>query len=399
MDNFVEPQVDVAGITALTLVNTKRPLGHRRNVSWANTELPRIMYEDTGHISEAPSTASIEQAPGAGSPDNGQSKRVSLTAPMVDPRPRSNSDSMASQRDRGNYDHTKTLAYWRLEKELRLAKDKLLDKVEQCESHEQYREQLTKEMDDLTTSVFEEAHEMVRVEKEARFLADKRSHELSARNEILTAEVAALKAIVEHTMLTKPDAFTGCPTSTPSSPSKSSSKRSFRWRRSDESRLRTRSNGADDLPPSQEPRPPSGLGFGTSTSSQVDPQVDSQTLAEFTAWRSDGAPTEHKWLLDVEAYDVQPCLARVAAADLQSTILDSIRGNGIVIEEVPGGTPEVTRCELSDLEAVCKFRVRLGDKDWRHIAHCTRDRLVALCNFYTYVRYCQQVCVSQSEHP
>lgn len=34
---------------------------------------------------------------------------------------------------------------------------------------EQYKTQLTQEMDELTANLFEEAHEMVRVEKEARF--------------------------------------------------------------------------------------------------------------------------------------------------------------------------------------------------------------------------------------
>ena len=37
---------------------------------------------------------------------------------------------------------SQTLAYWRLEKELRLAKDKLLAKAEECESLEQYRSRL-----------------------------------------------------------------------------------------------------------------------------------------------------------------------------------------------------------------------------------------------------------------
>jgi hypothetical protein len=42
-------------------------------------------------------------------------------------------------------------------------------------------------MDDLATSVFEEAHAMVRTEKEARFLAEKRYTETHQQNEVLTA--------------------------------------------------------------------------------------------------------------------------------------------------------------------------------------------------------------------
>lgn len=47
------------------------------------------------------------------------------------------------------------------------------------------------EMDDLTTSVFEEAHEMVRVEKEARFLADKRYTETKQQNDVQLQFVTA----------------------------------------------------------------------------------------------------------------------------------------------------------------------------------------------------------------
>lgn len=91
-----------------------------------------------------------------------------------------------------------TLAYWKLETKLRLAADKMLAKDEEVDELNKYRDTLEEEMGDLTCTLFEEANEMVRVEKEAR----QRDHillkETQDKTSLLQAELKALKEIVAH---------------------------------------------------------------------------------------------------------------------------------------------------------------------------------------------------------
>ena len=53
-------------------------------------------------------------------------------------------------------------------------------------------------MDDLTVTLFEEAHEMVRVEKEARHKDHVLLKETQDQTEVLMAELKALKELVAH---------------------------------------------------------------------------------------------------------------------------------------------------------------------------------------------------------
>ena len=53
-------------------------------------------------------------------------------------------------------------------------------------------------MDDLATTLFEEAHEMVRGEKAARHEAEKRMAEAQSKIDVMEEELKALKTIVSH---------------------------------------------------------------------------------------------------------------------------------------------------------------------------------------------------------
>ena len=88
----------------------------------------------------------------------------------------------------------------KLETQLRLAKDKLATKSEKVAELEEYKGNLEREMDEFTVTLFEEAHEMVRVEKKARH----KDHmllllqETQDKSSVLQEELKALKALVEH---------------------------------------------------------------------------------------------------------------------------------------------------------------------------------------------------------
>lgn len=73
-------------------------------------------------------------------------------------------------------------------------------KSEKVAELEEYKGNLEREMDEFTVTLFEEAHEMVRVEKEARH----KDHmllllqETQDKSSVLQEELKALKALVEH---------------------------------------------------------------------------------------------------------------------------------------------------------------------------------------------------------
>eukprot|EP00045_Choanoeca_perplexa_P009152 m.87364 g.87364 ORF g.87364 m.87364 type:complete len:393 (+) comp14774_c0_seq1:218-1396(+) len=364
---MADAEVDIEGINNLTMTNTKKPLGHRRNASWAHAELPSIMYDEVAAES------------GDEDGDGEATTNPTLLGVTDKGRTRSYSDGALTAAPLKEDKKEKTLAYWRLEKELRLAKDTLLLKVEQCDTLEQYKEKLTAELDDLATSVFEEAHEMIRVEKEARFLSDKRWAETKAQNDVLLAEVKALKAVVEHSMLEhsmSKNIKGNCQ-------SKGKARRSFRWRPANEpTRLRSRSS--DDL---------LEVEAVAVRRDQVEQTVDSRELDMLGEWRDAGYRYDHAWMQDRARTDVAPCLSAACYdPDQQAALLACIQDNALVIEE---HITTVTRCELAHVDAACTFRIRMSPTSpWLAVCERTRNQLVALCNLFTYTSYLQKGLVT-----
>eukprot|EP00730_Choanoeca_flexa_P000600 TRINITY_DN10263_c0_g1_i1.p1 TRINITY_DN10263_c0_g1~~TRINITY_DN10263_c0_g1_i1.p1 ORF type:complete len:411 (+),score=103.19 TRINITY_DN10263_c0_g1_i1:227-1459(+) len=363
------------GITSLTLTNTKAPFGHRRNASWAHAELPSIMYEDDDGGDEDGTPVPTRQ--------DEEDKALLKVSGESSLRTRSYSDGAVTERPKQPKQKEKTLAYWKLEKELRLAKDTLLLKVEQCQTLEQYKEKLTAELDDLATSVFEEAHEMVRVEKEARFLSDKRWKEAHTQNEVLLAEVAALKAVVEHAMQTQAKPGKHATVSKGSKP-----RRSFRWRSNEHHLPRMRSRSSDDLLQAE---------AVAVHKDHVEATVDVCELEALGQWREANYNYEHDWMLARLETDIKPCLATACQdASMHEQLLKCIQNNTLVIEDHVSAEEQ---CQLSKAKAECNFRMKLSPKDESELVICerTRNQLVALCNLFTYTRYLQKGLVTGEE--
>jgi Rab-3A-interacting protein len=83
-----------------------------------------------------------------------------------------------------------------MERELRQAQDELRKGREEVARALAYKKQMEDEMADLQGTLFEEAHEMVRSEKEARHKDNVRLRETEERVLLLTEELKALKALV-----------------------------------------------------------------------------------------------------------------------------------------------------------------------------------------------------------
>ncbi|MGH0151107.1 UNVERIFIED_CONTAM: hypothetical protein FKN15_057871 [Acipenser sinensis] len=94
--------------------------------------------------------------------------------------------------------------YERLKEELTKAQRDLKLKDEECERLSKVRDQLGQELEELTASLFEEAHKMVREANVKQATAEKQLKEAQGKIDVLQAEVAALKTLVLSTSPTSP---------------------------------------------------------------------------------------------------------------------------------------------------------------------------------------------------
>ncbi|XP_036993617.2 guanine nucleotide exchange factor for Rab-3A isoform X2 [Artibeus jamaicensis] len=279
-----------------------------------------------------------------------------------------------------------------LKEELHKAQKELKLKDEECERLSKVREQLERELEELTASLFEEAHKMVREANMKQAASEKQLKEARGKIDMLQAEVTALKTLVI--------------TSTPASPNRelhpqllSPTKAGPR-----KGHLRHKSTSST-LCPAVCPAAGNIL-----TPDKEGKEVDTALFAEFQAWRE--SPTLDKnspFLERVYREDVGPCLD-FTMQELSALVRAAVEDNTLTIEPVALQTPPTvkvpaveygsTNCALSGLARVCRHRIRLGDSESHYyISPSSRARITAVCNFFTYIRYIQQGLVRQDAEP
>ncbi|XP_008825338.1 guanine nucleotide exchange factor for Rab-3A isoform X1 [Nannospalax galili] len=329
-----------------------------------------------------------------------------------------------------------------LKEELYKAQKELKLKDEECERLCKVREQLEQELEELTASLFEEAHKMVREANMKQAASEKQLKEAWGKIDMLQAEVTALKTLVI--------------TSTPASPNrelhpqllsptKAGPRKGHSRHKSTSSslcpivcpatgRIPTPDKDGKEpwLPPllsllfcvipskaihlTYEPawQPPSGeppTAPNSATSLSFSRQVDTTLFAEFQAWRA--SPTLDKnspFLERVYREDVGPCLD-FTMQELSSLVRAAVEDNTLTIEPVASQTLPTVKaptvecsntntCALSGLARTCHHRIRLGDSESHYyISPSSRARITAVCNFFTYIRYIQQGLVRQDVEP
>ncbi|XP_028814393.1 guanine nucleotide exchange factor for Rab-3A isoform X2 [Denticeps clupeoides] len=321
-----------------------------------------------------------------------------------------------------------------LREQLDAAQKELKLKDEECERLAHIRDQLERELEELTASLFEEAHKMVREANVKQAAAEKQLKEAQGKIDVLQAEVTALKTLVL--------------TSTPSSPNRqlhpqllSPGSRGAAMRHGGHTRSRctsstlTLSSGPSD-PSLQSPAEgkedresavPALLSMilclvpGHSVSLSSEPygqetgevpgvhggQLDSVLFAEFLLWKE--APSLDRssaFMSRVYREDIGPCLS-FTRTELSHLVQSAVENNSLTIEPVAMtalpmvkasaiecGGPK--KCALSGLSRPCKHRIKLGDKEtYYYISPSSRARITAVCNFFTYIRYIQQGLVRQ----
>ncbi|XP_058841590.1 rab-3A-interacting protein-like isoform X2 [Acipenser ruthenus] len=274
--------------------------------------------------------------------------------------------------------------YERLKEELTKAQRDLKLKDEECERLSKVRDQLGQELEELTASLFEEAHKMVREANVKQATAEKQLKEAQGKIDVLQAEVAALKTLVLST--------------SPTSPSK-------------------------DLPPGGKTPFKKGHARNKSTSSamlgsqqelsMMQPivrdcrEVDLLLFSEFKAWREE--PTLERtcsFLERIYKEDIYPCLT-FSKSELASAILEAVENNTLSVEPVGFQSLPVVKaaavecggpkkCALSGQTKMCKHRIKFGESSsYYYVSPFCRYRITSVCNFFTYIRYIHQGLVKQ----
>ncbi|XP_063293833.1 guanine nucleotide exchange factor for Rab-3A isoform X2 [Pelobates fuscus] len=313
-----------------------------------------------------------------------------------------------------------------LREELLKAQKELKLRDEECERLSKVREQLEQELEELTASLFEEAHKMVREANTKQAASEKQLQEACGKIDMLQAEVTALKTLVI--------------TSTPSSPNRdlhpqlqSPSKNALRKGHS-----RNKSTGCAAVTPAAVPTQPictEAKEFSavpsllslllcivpgkvvhityepgwppSDDSSSFSRQVDTLLFSEFLAWKD--SPTLDKscaFLSRIYREDIAPCL-HFAKRELSEQVLTAVEDNTLSVEPVVQPVLPVVKasalarggprkCALSGLSRSCRHRIKLGDStNYYFISPSCRYRITAVCNFFTYIRYIQQGLVRQ----
>ncbi|TSK13446.1 Guanine nucleotide exchange factor for Rab-3A [Bagarius yarrelli] len=271
-----------------------------------------------------------------------------------------------------------------LREQLDAAQKELKLKGEECERLSHLRNQLEQELEELTASLFEEAHKMVREANVKQATAEKQLKEAQGKIDVLQAEVTALKTLVL--------------TSTPSSPnrqlhpqllspgSKGASSRPGH----------TRNKSATlTLPQLQTEKPSENTPM-----SLEEKELDSVLFAEFLSWREKPSlDRSSAFLTRIYKEDIGPCLS-FTCSELSQLVQEAVEDNFLTVEPVAlttmdkassvgGGAPK--KCALSGMSHLCRHRIKLGDKEnYYYISPSSRSRITSVCNFFTYIRYIQQ---------
>ncbi|XP_058263722.1 guanine nucleotide exchange factor for Rab-3A isoform X7 [Hemibagrus wyckioides] len=217
-----------------------------------------------------------------------------------------------------------------LREQLDAAQKELKLKGEECERLSLLRNQLEQELEELTASLFEEAHKMVREANVKQATAEKQLKEAQGKIDVLQAEVTALKTLVL--------------TSTPSSPNRQLHPQLLSpGSRGASSRPggHTRNKSATLTLPQLQAEFPSENAHKSREEKEVYEQtgahccqLDSVLFAEFLSWREKPSlDRSSAFLTRIYKEDIGPCLS-FTCSELSQSVQSAVENNFLTIEPV-----------------------------------------------------------------
>ncbi|KAK7108184.1 guanine nucleotide exchange factor for Rab-3A-like [Littorina saxatilis] len=277
-------------------------------------------------------------------------------------------------------------AYQRMMAELSKAQKELQLKDEECEKLSNLRSQMEAEVYELTAALFDEANNQVQVAEMKRDAAEKKAKEYVEKVDVLQSEVAALKHLVVTSTPSAPNKHLH-PQICQTSPKKEKSSKPF-WKshRRSTSHHEFTKESRDKAEEAQQ------------GSSKVK-EMDTVCFDEFQRWKLQPSVTDANslFLNRIILEDIQPCL-NFHNKKLAERVLLCVEQNTLTIEPIPGDSSFPRKCSLSDMHKLCNYKINLGEGgEWFSISQMCRNRIAAVCDYYTYIRYVVQGLVKSSD--
>ena len=291
-----------------------------------------------------------------------------------------------------------------LEGALASLQEKLILKDKEIHRLSRIREDLEAEMEDLTASLFEEAHKMVREANVKQVSSEKALAEATMKIDGLETEVAALKTMVL--------------TSTPSQPNKhlhpqlncgkkGSSKNIKGHNRGSSSEsvsslgsgkaLASNSVASNAIPAALE-----GHGKDEDHETTANRYFDPTLRKDYLQWKKE--PTvdpHHPFVGRIYKEDIDPCL-NFPNEQLSQDVREAIHSNDLCLSPIKDFSDLPRNCALLDAPVLCKYSLRLtgvlksSENDANepmknfYISQLARNRLAAVCDCLNYLRYVEK---------
>ncbi|CAF0975820.1 unnamed protein product [Adineta ricciae] len=279
--------------------------------------------------------------------------------------------------------------------ELQKAKEDLKNKDEEIQRAYEMRQNTDREIEDLTASLFESAHSMVEQAKHAQANTEQKLRTANQTIEALVVEntqlkktVSELKEIINNCRSSSSFTARSIPATSVLSSTEQQQASQSSIRQIVREKLHKRSSS--DLQQSF-----SSMDISLRTDNNVDdwPMVDNVLLREFARWEENPSIGQDLSAFMHRVYneDISPCLT-FPNSDLSSRILTAIEQNDVTMETCHVRTIDENMkiCSLTGDLCQCNYRVRLGENgEWYPISRLSRNRIAAVCDFFTFIRHVQ----------
>lgn len=255
--------------------------------------------------------------------------------------------------------------FGRLQEELTAAHTELKLKEEEVTRLSRIRDDVEDELTELTASLFQEAHRMVREANVKALASEKALVESNMKVDGLYTEVAALKALVI--------------TSTPSKPNL------HLHPQLDRRRSKERSLGSSNPGSPAKERTVEGA-------EEEKKYIDPVLRGEYLSWKK--SPTldpDIPFFARIYREDINPSL-QFPAEELGLRVREAVLNNTLSINPVKDDEELPRNCSLFEQPRICSHRLTIGDTDTQsyYISQLARNRIASVCDFVTYCRYVTQ---------
>lgn len=309
----------------------------------------------------------------------------------------------------------------KLQEELKRAHEELKLKDEEVARLSRIRQDVEAELEELTASLFQEAHNMVREANVRQATAERLLEESRMKSEVLAAEVAALKTLVLTSTPSRPNPHLHPQIDTKGRVSNGEESQQglfTKKHRRSPSHFNLK-YGRENSPPEspvKEQRPPLPTDKETlerdwkrdrekekeRECKDFGLEVDPRLHTEFLRWKANPCVDKSDpFVARVFREDIDLCLDfsnKELGAKVRQAVLDGI----IFIEAVSDKTKLAfpKKCALLEAPRQCHYRMRLGDQEnqWHCISQICRNRIIAVCDFLNYLRYVERGLVKSSVH-